>query len=62
MRAVELTTSRPATAGAMADGTAFLERMRGEFGFDDRRAFELWCLVCLNANSFLYLGLTAGDE
>ena len=54
-RAVELTTSRPVTAGAVADGTAFSERMRGEFGFGDRRSFELWCLVCLNANSFLYL-------
>ena len=54
-RAVELTTSRPATAGAVADGTAFSERMRDEFGFGDRRVLELWCLVCLNANSFLYL-------
>ena len=54
-RAVALTTSRPATGEAVADGTAFLGRMRTEFDFDDRRAFELWCLVTLNANSFLYL-------
>ena len=54
-RAVALTTSRPASAGAVGDGAAFLGRMRAEFGFDERRALELWCLVTLNANGFLYL-------
>ena len=54
-RAVALTTARPATDGAVADGRAFADRMREEFGFGDRRALELWCLVTLNANAFLYL-------
>ena len=54
-RAVALTTSRPAPDAAVAEGAAFVARMRAEYGFDDGRAFELWCLVTLNANSFLYL-------
>ena len=54
-RAVALTTARPATDEAVADGRAFADRMREEFGFGDRRALELWCLVTLNANAFLYL-------
>ena len=54
-RAVELTTSRPAPAAAVDDGAAFVRRMRDEFDFDADRAFELWCLVTLNVNSFLYL-------
>ncbi|QDT15318.1 PSD1 and planctomycete cytochrome C domain-containing protein [Alienimonas californiensis] len=54
-RAVSLTTSRPATDAAVADGQKFLARMRTEFDFSDEKAFELWCLVTLNVNSFLYL-------
>ena len=54
-RAVALTTSRPAPAAAVADGEAFTKRMREEFAFGADRALELWCLVTLNANSFLYV-------
>ena len=54
-RAAELTTSRPATNEAVADGVAFADRMRDEFGFGGDRALELWCLVTLNANGFLYV-------
>ena len=54
-RAVELTTSRPATAEAVKDGVRFLSLMTNDHGFDADGAFDLWCLVTLNANSFLYL-------
>ncbi|MFH5804525.1 PSD1 and planctomycete cytochrome C domain-containing protein [Alienimonas sp. DA493] len=54
-RAVALTTSRPATDAAVQDGQKFLARMRTEFDFSEEKAFELWCLVALNVNSFLYL-------
>ena len=54
-RAVALTTSRPASDAAVRDGAAFVQRMREEFAFDADRAFELWCLVTLNANSLLYV-------
>ncbi|NNJ27376.1 PSD1 and planctomycete cytochrome C domain-containing protein [Alienimonas chondri] len=54
-RAVALTTSRPATDEAAQDGVRFIEQMQSDYDFDADRAFELWCLVTLNANSFLYL-------
>ena len=54
-RAIEIALVRPATDDEVVRGRAFLDRLEDEDGVGPSRAFELFCLMLLNLNEFVYL-------
>jgi hypothetical protein len=38
-----------------AQGLAFIEEMKSAHGTSDQRSFELFCLLALNLNEFMYI-------
>ena len=54
-RALRLVTSRTPTDVEIDRGVAFLEGLREQDGLDVDRALELFCLLALNLNEFVYL-------
>ena len=54
-RTLRLVLSRPPDAEEVARGRRFIEALQAEDGLDADRAFELFCLMALNLNEFLYL-------
>jgi hypothetical protein len=53
--AIRLTTGRVPTADEVKDDLAFIQRMKDKHKLDDRKALTQFCLLCLNANEFVYL-------
>ena len=39
----------------MREHLEFLSELRADHGLDDHGALKMFCLVCLNANAFMYL-------
>jgi hypothetical protein len=39
---------------------AFIERLKQKHALDERAALKQFCLLCLNANEFVYLRLRRG--
>ena len=54
-RALELTLSRPATNADVERGLNLIATLKSVHGLDDARALDLFCLVVLNLNEFVYL-------
>ncbi len=54
-RAVRLTTGRVPTADEVKADVAFLTRLKEKHDLDDLKALARYCLLCLNANEFVYL-------
>ena len=54
-RAVRLTTGRAPTADEVKADLAFVEKLKAEHKLNDRQALARYCLLCLNANEFVYL-------
>jgi mono/diheme cytochrome c family protein len=54
-RAVRLTTGRVPAAAEVRDDVAFVERLREKHHLDAAEALARFCLLCLNANEFVYL-------
>jgi hypothetical protein len=54
-RAIRLTTGRTPTAEEVKDDVAFVERLKEKHKLDEPRALAQFCLLCLNANEFVYL-------
>ena len=55
LRTLRLVTSRTPTPEEVSRGVAFIEELRVEDGVGSDRAFELFCLMALNLNEFLYI-------
>jgi hypothetical protein len=53
--AVRLTTGRVPTADEVKDDLAFIQRLKDKHKLDDLKALTRFCLLCLNANEFVYL-------
>jgi hypothetical protein len=54
-RAIRLTTCRTPAATEIKDDVAFVRRLKEKHGLDDLKALTQYCLLCLNANEFVYL-------
>ncbi len=54
-RALEVALVRPATNDEVARGVALVDRLETVDGVGPGRAFELYCLMVLNLNEFVYL-------
>ena len=54
-RAVEIALVRPATDAEVTRGVALVDRIEAQDGVGPSRAFELYCLMLLNLNEFVYL-------
>ena len=54
-RAIRLTTGRVPTADEVKGDVAFVGRLRDKHKLDDAKALAQFCLLCLNANEFVYL-------
>ena len=54
-RAIRLVLSRTPTQDEVARGVGFLDDLRAEDGLGADRALELFCLMALNLNEFMYL-------
>jgi mono/diheme cytochrome c family protein len=54
-RAIRLTTGRVPTVGEVKADVAFIERLKEKHKLDDAKALAQYCLLCLNANEFVYL-------
>jgi mono/diheme cytochrome c family protein len=54
-RAIRLTTGRAPSAEEVKDDVAFVERLREKHKLDGPKALAQFCLLCLNANEFVYL-------
>ncbi|MCI0700780.1 MAG: PSD1 and planctomycete cytochrome C domain-containing protein [Planctomycetia bacterium] len=54
-RAIRLTTGRVPTAEEVKQDVAFIERLKDKHKLDDAKALTQYCLLCLNANEFVYL-------
>ncbi len=54
-RAIRLTTGRVPTADEVKQDVAFIERLKDKHKLDDLKALTQYCLLCLNANEFVYL-------
>ncbi len=54
-RAIRLTTGRVPTADEVKDDVAFVTRLKEKHKLDDTKALTQYCLLCLNANEFVYL-------
>ena len=55
VRALELTTSRPANPEDVAELLALVQRLQDEHQVSDDQARAAMCLVALNINSFFYV-------
>ncbi len=53
--ALQLTLIRSPSAGEIARGVKLLDRLESEQYLDPDQALELYCLLALNLNEFLYL-------
>ncbi len=54
-RAIRLTTGRVPTADEVKQDVAFITRLKDKHKLDDLKALAQYCLLCLNANEFVYL-------
>ena len=54
-RAIRLTTGRVPTADEVKADVAFVQRLKEKHKLDDSKALAQFCLLCLNANEFVYL-------
>ncbi len=54
-RAIRLTTGRVPTADEVKSDVAFVGRLKEKHKLDDAKALVQFCLLCLNANEFVYL-------
>jgi mono/diheme cytochrome c family protein len=54
-RAVRLTTGRVPGGEEVKRDVAFVERLREKHKLDEAKALAQFCLLCLNANEFVYL-------
>jgi cytochrome c553 len=54
-RALELALCRPASESEIERGLKLMSTLRSEHGLGEERALELYCLVVLNLNEFVYL-------
>jgi len=54
-RAVRLTTGRKPTADEVKRDVAFVTVLKEKHNLDDAQALTRFCLLCLNANEFVYL-------
>ena len=54
-RAIRLTTGRRPTADEVKQDVAFVTRLQEKHTLDDAEALARFCLLCLNANEFVYL-------
>jgi hypothetical protein len=54
-RALELTLTRPASEADVSRGLELMKTLKTTHGADEARALELFCLVALNLNEFVYL-------
>jgi hypothetical protein len=54
-RAIRLTTGRKPTADEVKADVAFIQRLKEKHKLDDLKALTQYCLLCLNANEFVYL-------
>jgi mono/diheme cytochrome c family protein len=54
-RAIRLTTGRVPTADEVKADVAFVQRLKEKHKLDDAKALAQYCLLCLNANEFVYL-------
>ena len=54
-RAIRLTTGRVPTADEVKADVAFVARLKEKHKLDDAKALARFCLLCLNANEFVYL-------
>lgn len=54
-RGLELALARAPGEEEVARNVAFVRELMDEFGDDEARALELFCLLCLNLNEFAYL-------
>ncbi len=54
-RAIRLTTGRVPAANEIKADVAFVARVKEKHQLDDLKALTQFCLLCLNANEFVYL-------
>ena len=54
-RAIRLTTGRVPSTDEVKKDVAFVASMKGKHKLDDRAALTRYCLLCLNANEFVYV-------
>jgi hypothetical protein len=54
-RAIRLTTGRAPTADEVKADLAFIDKLKAEHRLSDLQALTRYCLLCLNANEFVYL-------
>jgi hypothetical protein len=54
-RAIRLTTGRVPAADEVKADVAFIEKLRANHKLDAAKALVQYCLLCLNANEFIYL-------
>ncbi|VTS02499.1 signal peptide protein : Uncharacterized protein OS=Isosphaera pallida (strain ATCC 43644 / DSM 9630 / IS1B) GN=Isop_2381 PE=4 SV=1: PSCyt1: PSCyt2: PSD1 [Gemmata massiliana] len=54
-RAIRLTTGRVPTPDEIKTDLAFIQNLKGKHKLDDFKALTQYCLLCLNANEFVYL-------
>ena len=54
-RAIRLTTGRVPTADEVKQDVAFVARLKEKHKLDNAKALAQFCLLCLNANEFVYL-------
>jgi hypothetical protein len=55
VRAIRLTTGRVPGADEVKDDVAFIQRLKEKHKLDNAKALTQFCLLCLNANEFVYL-------
>jgi mono/diheme cytochrome c family protein len=54
-RAIRLTTGRVPAADEVKEDVSFVQRLKDRHKLDDEKALAQYCLLCLNANEFVYL-------
>jgi len=54
-RAIELALVRPASDTEVSRGVALIDELEATDGVGPGRSFELYCLMVLNLNEFVYL-------
>jgi hypothetical protein len=54
-RALEIALTRPVTDDEVARGVALVDALEDQDGVGPSRAAELYCLMVLNLNEFIYL-------
>ncbi len=54
-RAIRLTTDRIPTSEEVQEDVAFIQRLKEKHKLDEPKALTQYCLLCLNANEFVYL-------